>query len=138
MILTTQQIEGFASLGYNLYQQGKLDDARKMFEGLTAVAPDSYYGFAGLGALALAKEPPDLSTALTNLQKASQLSPNSPSVHANLGETLLRMGKLQESAAEYRKAIDLDPEKKDPGANRARTIILGLKVVTEEAQKKSS
>jgi len=138
MILTTQQIEGFASLGYNLYQQGKLDDARKMFEGLTAVAPESYYGFAGLGALALGKEPPDLSSALTNLQKAAELSPNSPSVHANLGETLLRMGKLQESAAEYRKAIDLDPEKKDPGANRARTIILALKVVTDEANKKSS
>jgi len=138
MRLTQAQIDGFASLGYNLYQQGKFDDAKKMFEGLAAIEPESFYGYAGLGALALAKDPPDLDTALTNLQKAAELNPNAASIHANLGEALLRQAKLQEAVAEFHKAIELDPEKKDSGANRARAIITGLKVATEEFKKSAN
>jgi tetratricopeptide (TPR) repeat protein len=138
MRLTQAQIDGFAALGYNFYQQGKFEEARKMFDGLTAVEPDSFYGYAGLGALALAMDPPDLNSALTNLQKAVELNPNAASIHANLGEALLRQAKLQEAVAEFHKAIELDPEKKDGGANRARAIITGLKVATEEFKKKAS
>jgi tetratricopeptide (TPR) repeat protein len=138
MRLTQAQIDGFASLGYNFYQQGKFEEAQRMFEGLTAIEPDSFYGYAGLGALALAKEPPDLNNALTNLQKAVELNPKEASIHANLGEALLRQAKLQEAVAEFQKAIELDPEKKDGGANRARAIITGLKVATEEFKKKAS
>ena len=138
MPLTQQQIEGFASMGYNFYQQGKFDDAKKIFLGLTSVAPDSYYGFAGLGALALASNPPDLETALTSLKHASELNENDASTHANLGETLLRQGKLEEASVEFHKALALDPDKKDAGVNRARAIISGLKVATEEFKKQAS
>jgi|SwirhirootsSR2_FD_contig_31_4997565_length_563_multi_3_in_0_out_0_1 tetratricopeptide (TPR) repeat protein len=138
MRLTQAQIDGFASLGYNFYQQGKFDDARKMFEGLTAVEPDSFYGYAGLGALALAVNPPDLTAAVTNLRKAVELNPKEASIHANLGEALLRQANLQEAVTEFHKAIELDPEKKDGSANRARAIITGLKVATEEFKKKAS
>jgi len=138
MRLTQAQIDGFASLGYNFYQQGKFEEAKRMFEGLAVIEPDSFYGYAGLGALALAKEPPDLDSALTNLRKAVELNPNEASIHANLGEALLRQAKLQEAVAEFHKAIELDPEKKDGGANRARAIITGLKVATEEFKKQAS
>jgi tetratricopeptide (TPR) repeat protein len=138
MMLTQEQVQGFASLGYNLYEQGKFDDAQKVFEGLTAVDPNSSYGFAGLGAIALAKDPPDLDTAIANLSKAAEVDPNNPTVHANLGEAYLRKAQLQEAAAEFHKAMELDPEKKDAGANRARAIISGLKVATEEYKKKAS
>jgi tetratricopeptide (TPR) repeat protein len=138
MILNDQQVQGFASLGYNLYEQGKFDDAQKVFEGLTAVEPGSAYGFAGLGAIALAKEPADLDAAITNLRRAAELDSKNATIHANLGEALLRKAQLQEAAAEFKKAMDLDPEKKDPGANRARAIISGLRVATEEYKKQAS
>ena len=138
MSLTQQQIDGFASLGYNFYQQGKFDEAKKIFDGLTAIEPESFYGFAGLGALELAKNPPDLDSALTNLRKAVELNPNSASIRANLGEVLLRQAKLQEAATEFNKAMELDPEKKDAGANRARAMLTGLRIATEEFKKQVS
>lgn len=138
MILSQAQIDGFASLGYNLYEQGKYEEAKRIFDGLTAVEPDSFYGYAGLGALALAKEPADLDSALTNLRKAVELNPNAASIHANLGEVLLRQAKLQEAVGEFMKAIELDPEKKDGSANRARAIITGLKIATEEFKKQAN
>jgi tetratricopeptide (TPR) repeat protein len=138
MSLTQQQIDSFASLGYNFYQQGKFDEAKKIFDGLTLVEPDSFYGFAGLGALELAKNPPDLDNALANLHKAVELNPNSASIRANLGEVLLRQAKLQEAVAEFNKAMELDPEKKDAGANRARAMLTGLRIATEEFKKQVS
>ena len=48
------QVQAFAALGYNLYQQGQLKEAEKMFRGVTAFDSKSYLGYAGLGAIALA------------------------------------------------------------------------------------
>lgn len=104
MPLTLQQIECFASLGYNLYREGKFKDARQIFQGLISIAPDSFYGYAGLGTLALASNPPDLDSALANLKYALELNANDPSTHANLGEALLQQGKPDEASVEFRKA----------------------------------
>ena len=104
MPLTQKQIEGFASLAYNLYQQRKFEDARKIFLGLTGVAPHSYYGYAGLGALALAANPPDLEAAFTNLKRATELNSSDPCTHENLGQTLLRQGKREQAAVEFYEA----------------------------------
>ena len=133
--LNKQQIEAIAAQGFNLYQQGKLDEAKVIFEGLTAIDSTNYMGYAGLGAVALAKEPPQLDAALANLQKAAEINPSDPSVHANLGEALLRQAKFQEAATEFDKALELDPQGKDPGANRARAILTGLEVMVTEGKK---
>ena len=42
---------------------------------------------------------------------------------ANRGELLLGQGKLREAAADLKRAIELDSEKKDPAANRARLLV---------------
>jgi Tfp pilus assembly protein PilF len=55
-------------------------------------------------------------------------------VHANLGETLLRQAKF-DAAAEFEKALKLDPQERDPGANRARAIVQGMGVVAREIQR---
>jgi len=135
MLITQEQLEGMASLGFKMFQEGKLDDATQVFEGIIAVARESYYGYAGLGAIALAKEPADLDGAVANLTMAIDLEPDSPTLHANLGEALLRKRLFAESAAEFRKALELDPEKKDPGANRARMIIEALMVAVAELKR---
>ena len=135
MLVTQEQLDGMAMIGYQLYQDGKLDDAHTFFEGLTVIARESSYGYAGLGAIALAKEPPDLDGALQNLSIAVELSPESPTLHANLGEALLRKREFEQARVEFQKALDLDPEKKDPGANRARAIIEALKIAVAELRK---
>lgn len=128
------QIQGLAALAYNLYQQGRLDSAEKLFRGISALDNESYFGYAGLGAVALAKKPPDLATAYTNLAKAADLRPTDASVQANLGEVLLRQGKFAEAKAHLEKAFQLDPGHNDPGANRARAIVTGLDVIVKELQ----
>jgi tetratricopeptide (TPR) repeat protein len=132
--LNEEQIKAIATLGLNYYEQGQTEKARIMFEGLIATT-GTYYGYAGMGAIALAQEPPQLDEAYAWLSKAAELNPNDPSVHANLGEVLLRQAKFDAAAAEFHKSLALDPEKRDPGANRARALISALLIVTGELRK---
>jgi len=133
--VTDAQMQAIAALGYNLYQQGKYKEAETIFRGLIATNDKNPYGYAGLGAVALAKQPADLETAYENLSKAAELRPNDPSVQANLGEVLLRQGKVEEGAKYFKRALELDPNQTDPGANRARAIISGLTAVLTEVQR---
>ena len=133
-ILTEDQVKYLASVGFTLYGQGKIEDAEVMFQGLVA-ANDSFYGYAGLGAVALGQTPPKLDTAFENLTKAAERNPGDATVHANIGEVLLRQARFEEAAAEFRKALDLDPEKKDAGANRARSLISALDLIASEVKK---
>ncbi len=130
--LAKQEIEAIAALGFQLYEQGKVDDAEAIFNGLIALDSHVYYGYAGLGALALAEE--KLDEASRWLTRAAELNPQDPTVHANLGEAHLRQAKFDEAAEEFQKALKLDPNAADPGANRARAILNGMRVVLEQAE----
>jgi tetratricopeptide (TPR) repeat protein len=134
--VTEEQIRGIVALGYNQYQQGRLKDAETAFRGVTALDSNSYFGYAGLGAVALAKRPPDLETAYNNLSKAAELKPDDGTIHANLGEVLLRQGKVKEAKEHLEKAFQLDPDHKDPGVNRARAIVGGLDMIVKEVAKR--
>src|SRR5262249_55062085 len=108
----------------------KANDAETLFSGLISIDKDNYYGYAGLGALALAQE--KLDEAVQHLAKAAEINPEDSSVHANLGEAYLRQAKFDEAAAEFTKALELDPDERDPGANRARAILDGMEIVVAE------
>jgi Flp pilus assembly protein TadD len=73
-----------------------------------------------------------LDEALDYLQTAVRLNPEDPTVHANLGETLLRKAQFNEAAIEFEKALKLDPDDRDPGANRARGILQGMQAAIKE------
>ncbi|MEZ5403560.1 MAG: tetratricopeptide repeat protein [Bryobacteraceae bacterium] len=122
--LNEPQLLGIAALASNLYLQGQVDDARTLFEGLTAVQPSLYYGHAGLGAIALFRG--DAAAAVGHLAKAAELNPNDASVQANLGEALLRTGDVAGAAGPLSRAMELDPEGRDEGANRARAILQSI------------
>jgi tetratricopeptide (TPR) repeat protein len=130
------QLKSIVALGYNKYQQGKLDDANTMFRGAAALDANNYLGFAGAGAVALARKPADLEAAYTNLSRAAELKPDDASIQANLGETLLRQGKVLEAKEHLEKAFALDPNHKDPGVNRARALVSGIDAIIQEAQRR--
>ena len=135
MGVSDKQQQAIAALGYNLFRQGKVKEAETMFRGLTATNTKSWTGHAGLGAIALAKNPPDLKTAYDQLSQAAELNPNDPTIQANLGEVFLRQAKFDEATKYYTRALQLDPNQSDPGANRARAIISGLTNVLTEIQR---
>jgi Flp pilus assembly protein TadD len=134
--ITDTQIKAIMALGYNKYQQGRLKDAETTFLGVTSLDDKSYMGWAGLGAVALAKKPPDLETAYNSLTKAADLKPDDGTIQANLGEVLLRQGKVEEAKTHLEKAFQLDPNHKDPGVNRARAIVSGLNTIVKEVEKR--
>jgi tetratricopeptide (TPR) repeat protein len=134
--MTETQIKAIIALGYNRYQQGKLDAANTMFQGAAAIDPTNYLGYAGAGAVALARKPADLEAAFGNLSKAAELNPNDGSIQANLGEVLLRQGKILEAKEHLEKAFKLDPDRKDPGVNRARALVSGIDAVIQEAERR--
>jgi|SwirhisoilCB3_FD_contig_31_3240721_length_847_multi_3_in_0_out_0_1 tetratricopeptide (TPR) repeat protein len=127
--LAKQEIEAIAALGFQLYEQGKVADAESIFNGLVALDSHVYYGYAGLGALALAEE--KLEEATRWLTRAAELNPEDPTVHANLGEALLRQTRVEEAAGQFQRALALDPDEKDPGANRARAILNGMRSILQ-------
>lgn len=129
---TPAQLDSIAVFGLNFFEQGKLDDAQTMFNGLIAVDRNNFRGWAGMGAIALAKEPPKLDEAEKFLTVAVQLNPNDPSVRANLGEVFVHQKKFREAAAEFQKALELDPEKRDRGANRARAILRAIQQMRQQ------
>ena len=134
--ISDPQIEGLAALGYHAYEQGQLKNAETFFGGVTALDNRSYVGWAGLGAVELAKRPQNLEAAHGYLSKAAELRPDDGTIQANLGEVLLRQGKLDEAKTHFEKAFQLDPKRKDPGVNRARALVAGLDVVVKRAEQR--
>ncbi len=131
--LSPEQIQAFAVLGFSSYQQGRVAEAREIFEGLIAVDNNSYYGWAGLGAIELTEE--NLDAAEHNLRCAAERNASDSTVQANLGEVYLRKGETEKAAVHLQKALELDPEGQDPATNRARAILQGMLLVLDEIDK---
>lgn len=119
--LSENVVEVFAMLGAQCYEQGRYGDARSMFVAAVALNGNSYFGHAGLGAVALIEE--DLEGALQSLQRAYQINTKDPAVCGNLGEVMLRKGQLPEAIRYLSEAAALDPAHTSPYANRARGIL---------------
>lgn len=130
------ELSAAAALAANLYEQGRNAEARAIFEGLVALDPGLYLGYAGLGAIDLIEE--RLESALPNLTRAVELNPRDPSVQSNLGECLLRTGTFADASRCFESALRLDPRQADSGANRARAIIAALKQATTAANPPSA
>ena len=131
--LSKNQLAAIAALGFRFYEQGSLRDARTVFDGLIVLDPNLYFGYAGLGALALRDE--KLDDAVRHLKRAAELQPQDPAVRANLGEALLRQAQFTEAASEFEQALNLDLNRRDPGANRARAILQGMNLVVSEMKR---
>jgi tetratricopeptide (TPR) repeat protein len=128
------QLAEMASLGHQLWKQGRRQEAQKIFRGLLALDEKTYYGHAGMGLVAMSHE--DLSAAEQYLNRAFELEPSDASVAVNLGEVLLRQGKLEPAIAALESASKLDPSSSNAGAARARAILIGIGRGAAEMSKK--
>lgn len=108
-------------IGHTLYEQGRLEDARNIFEGLIVLDPKNLFVTGILGAIYQKQE--QYETALTFYDKALTLFPDDIYSLTNRGEIHLRLGSLNKAADDLRKAIEIDPERKHPAANRARLLV---------------
>ena len=111
-------------IGAMHYQQGNLDKARTIFEGLVELDPFSGDARSALGAVLTLQQEDEL--AEQHLTKAVEIDPEGIAPHVNLGEVFIRRQRIEDAMVHLRKAIELDPNETDPGANRARAMVLGI------------
>lgn len=124
-----------AVIGFSLYEQGKYNEARVIFQGLSTLDPKEGYYRTALGAVYLAQENLDDAERCFNL--AIELNPKEIASYVNRGEVYLRKGKLLPAAYDFKKAVELDPENKDPLSTRARILAAAALETIEQAEAKA-
>ena len=98
-----------------LIRKGRREEAAKVFRNLVALDETLHYGHAGLGAAAL--ERGDLVEAEGYLRRAAACGVADEMVFVNLGEVLVRSGRVDEGREMLEKA---------PGSGRAKGILEAL------------
>lgn len=122
--VTDQEFREMGKIGAMYYNQGDLEKARTIFEGLVAMDPTSSAAHASLGALLTRNQEDD--RALEHLNQAIKLNPQETAAYVSRAEVLLRMKKGEEAVADLKRAIELDPKQRNPAANRARAMVVGI------------
>lgn len=122
--ISNQEFMEMGRIGAMYYQQGNIDKARTIFEGLVELDPQSANAHAALGGLLTLQQ--DDERAIAHLEKAIGIDPSQIAPYVNLGEIFIRRQEIERAVMNLKKAIDLDPSEKDPGANRARAMVMGI------------
>jgi len=124
--LTPDLMKSLAEHGYMLYEEGKYDRARVIFEALSAVNnADSHYQKM-LGSIYQIQG--KLDAAYYHYTQSLKGSSTDINVIANRGEVLLHLKRPREAAEDLKKAIQMDPAGKNPVGRRARILLAGLNV----------
>ena len=120
--IDAKEVASIMLTGHTLYNEGRLEDAQKVFEGLSVLDGRNPYVHGILGAIYQKQGKNDVAIARYTL--ALNIYPQDVNSLTNRGEIYLKLGKFKEAAADFKKAIDLDPNRKNPSANRARMLVM--------------
>jgi tetratricopeptide (TPR) repeat protein len=133
--LTMQEAYSFAEVAYNLFEQGKYDQAQTIVEGLVISNPYDGYFHGLLGAIYGRKGMHE--EAQEEYTIAIDLDPTNLSAHVNRAEIFLQHGEIEKALKDLKKAIELDPKGEKPFGVRARALAAATASVLEEALKQS-
>ncbi len=126
-----KHVAAILKTGHALFEHNKLEDAKNIFEGMSVLDGSNPYIHGMLGAIYQKQEKYEL--ALEHYNAALRVNPDDIHALTNRGEIALKLGRLQEAASDFKAAMDLDPARKHPAANRARLLAL---LALDTAQKK--
>jgi tetratricopeptide (TPR) repeat protein len=131
--ITGPEMLQMAIIGFRMYEQGRYADAKTVFHGLVTLDPKESYFLTALGAVYLAED--DLDEAKRFLDKSIAVNPKELAAFVNRGEVNLRQGKVLEAAQDFMRAVELDPETKDPLTMRAKVLAAAALEAIEAGQK---
>lgn len=122
---TPQDPQSLAALnlieeGQEAEKQGKLDEARKLYEQAVAQAPNLAKAHMNLGNAHLAAR--SIDDALASYQRAVEIDPNYAQAHYNLGNAHWHLARNDLALQHYLKATDLDPKFALPWVAIANTL----------------
>ena len=112
-----------------LHGQGQLDQAEALYRTILAQMPDSFHALHMLGVLVAQRD--DLAQSARLIEQAVRVDGTVAAAHANLGNTLRLMERLDEALASYDRALALQPG--NVGALKGRGLILWRSRRREEA-----
>ncbi|MCY1076254.1 tetratricopeptide repeat protein [Archangium lansingense] len=122
-----------AMQGFQMYEQGRYDEARVIFQELSALDPAEGYYRTALGATLLAVD--ELDESLVHFNEAIRLNDADTAALINRGEVHLRLGNIMDAVHDFARVVELDPENRDPLTERARVLAAAALQSAEDAQR---
>jgi type III secretion system low calcium response chaperone LcrH/SycD len=120
---TDEELYAIAKTAYFFFYQGRVNEARTLFQGLYAVNPTDSYFAKALGVVELAAG--NAQGALAAYDVAIKLSPNDAQAYVGRAEVKLALGQKAQAIEDLRKATGLAPEE-DPVSRKADAMITAL------------
>jgi len=103
------------ALAIQLHQQGRLEDAERIYTQVIEAKPDQPDALHYLGVLLHQRGEGEEAVAL--IQRAVSAHPYYPYAHNNLGNVLKELGRLDQAEAAYRACLAIDPAQADALSN---------------------
>lgn len=122
--------DALANLALCLRALGKLHDAEPAAERAAALAPGSAEALHNLGIIQDALHRPG---AIATLERATELSRGAPNVLNDLGVALDRAGDLERAEACFRKALAIEPRRRDARENLSGVLYATGRIAEAEA-----
>jgi tetratricopeptide (TPR) repeat protein len=126
-----QTVADLAMFGHQLFELGRLEEARVIFEGLVSTDASDVFAHAMLGTIYLARG--DLKRALALFQAALEVDPNDLAALVYRAEIRLNQKKPREALVDLERVLSRGP-RGDPFVDRARRLV---KLARASAPRKS-
>ncbi|WP_426750668.1 SycD/LcrH family type III secretion system chaperone [Myxococcus sp. Y35] len=117
------ELYAIAKTAYFFFYQGRVNEARTLFQGLYAVNPTDAYFAKALGVVEMAAG--NGQGALAAFDVAAKLSPQDPSVYVGRAEVKLALGQKPQALEDLRRAAAMQPGD-DPVVRKAVAMISAL------------
>lgn len=104
-------------------QQGRLDDAERIYRAILQRSPDDADALHFLGVVQAQRQ--NFSEAADLIDRAIVLAPDNAVAHSNRGNVFRMQGRIDEALASYERALALDPASTEALINRG-DVMLGL------------
>jgi tetratricopeptide (TPR) repeat protein len=131
--LSPKQLYAIAEKGYQLFNSGKLEDAKVIYSGLVAANPYDSVFHCHLGAVLYRMG--EIDQAFEEYDASIRYNLANVDALAGRGEIYFEKGEIKKGIEDLRKAVELDAEGNHPASIRARALLLA---VQEEANKRKS
>jgi tetratricopeptide (TPR) repeat protein len=123
--ITKGQLYKIAEKAYQLFSQGKLDEARQIYEGLVAADPYDSVFHCHLGAVLWRSG--DVGRAFEEYDAAVRYNFANIDALAGRGELLVARGEIEKGVEDLTRALENDPSCKRPSTQRARALLFSMR-----------
>ena len=129
---TPQEVADLSLFGHQLFEMGKVNEAKVIFEGLVSTGAKDAFAHTMLGTIYLALK--DQARALSLFQLALEIDPDDVSALVYRGEIRLNRGKVKGAVEDLTRALKLGASD-DPFVERASRLLRMAKALFKRSRR---